>query len=77
MIVLNSKRGTDGRRTINVSQLPIFKRVVKDIKEYVGRVKHFDRNYISVCFLFCKEIMPYVDTDLMKDLIMRTVESFD
>jgi hypothetical protein len=49
---------------------------VKDIKTYVSK-SHFDRNFITVGFLFCKEIMPYVDHDLMQALIKRTIEHFD
>jgi hypothetical protein len=56
--------------------LPIFKQAVKDIKSYVSKA-HFDRNFITVGFLFCKEIMPYVDHDLMQSLIKRAVGQFD
>jgi hypothetical protein len=50
---------------------------VRDIKNYVTKVRHFDKNFITVCFYFCKEIMPYVDHELIQGLIMRTVENFE
>jgi hypothetical protein len=64
MIVLNAKRTVKGKGD-NVALLPIFGKVVRDIKNYCARVHHFDRNFISIGFLFCKDIMPYVDYELM------------
>ena len=73
MIILNvSPLGS-----VRVAQSPIFMKVVKDIKNYVGRVHHFERDYLTVGFLFCKEVMPYVDHDLMQSLIRRTIQNFD
>ncbi len=57
MIILNAK----GAQRAPIASLPFFNHVVKDIKNYVARVHHFDRNFITVCFLFCKELMPYID----------------
>jgi hypothetical protein len=64
MIILNAKRTVEGKGD-NVALLPIFGKVVRDIKNYCARVHHFDRNFISIGFLFCKDIMPYVDYELM------------
>lgn len=79
MVILNTRpqSGGSGERRVNVAQLPIFNKVVKDIKNYVARVHHFDRNFITVGFLFCKEVMPYVDHELMQSLIKRTIADFD
>lgn len=60
-----------------VSHLPFFRNVVRDIKNYVTRVHHFDRHFITVGFLFCKELMPFVDHELMQALIKRTIENFE
>lgn len=73
MIVLN----LNPQGSVRVSQSPIFMKVVRDIKQYVSRVHHFDRDFITVCYLFCKEVMPYVDHDLMQNLIRRTIHNFD
>jgi hypothetical protein len=40
-------------------------------------VHHFDRDFISVGFLFCKDILPWVDFELMQILIKRTIQFFD
>jgi hypothetical protein len=55
-----------------VAQLPIFGKVIRDIKNYCQRVHHFDKDFLTVGFLFCKEIMPYVDLELMRALVSRT-----
>jgi hypothetical protein len=49
---------------------------VKDVKGYIQKA-HFDRNFITIGFLFCKEIMPYVDHEIMQVLIRKTIEQFD
>ena len=81
MIILNTKRAgltpTGRQKYLNVAQLPFFTKVVKDIKTYITKVHHFDHNFIEIGFLFCKEVMPYVDHDLMQALIKRTVQCFD
>ena len=78
MIILNIKPSSaTSVRKVNVAQTPIFNKVVRDIKNYVSRVHHFDRNFITVAFLFCKEVMPYVDHELMQGLIRRTIQNFD
>ncbi len=78
MIVLNAQRSVKGKGSgVNVAQLPIFGKIVRDIKNYCVRVHHFDRNFITVGFLFCKDIMPYVDYELMQGLIRRTLQNFD
>lgn len=38
---------------------------------------NFDRDFITVGFLFCKDIMPWVDHELMQALIKRTIQLFD
>lgn len=38
---------------------------------------YFDHNFITVGFLFCKDILPWVDHELMQILIKRTIQSFD
>ena len=38
---------------------------------------HFDRDFITVGFLFCKDIMPWVDHELMQALIKRTIQLFE
>lgn len=81
LVLLNSKpimieQGTVQSK-VNVAQLPIFNKIVKDIRNYVLRVHHFDKNFVTIGFLFCKEVMPYVEPELMQGLIKRTVENFE
>jgi hypothetical protein len=72
MIILNTQRAARGGQGKNVAQLPIFGKVVRDLKNYCSRVHHFDKDFLTVGFLFCKEIMPYVDLELMRALVSRT-----
>jgi hypothetical protein len=69
MIILNTQRAAMGGISKTLAQLPIFGKVVRDLKIYCSRVHHFDKNFISIGFLFQKEIMPYVDSELMKSLV--------
>ena len=69
MIILNTQRAAMGGISKSLAQLHIFGKVVRDLKIYCSRVHHFDKNFISIGFLFQKEIMPYVDSELMKSLV--------
>ena len=77
MIILNTQRTAMSGMGKSVVQLHIFGKVVRDLKIYCQRVHHFDKNFISIGFLFQKEIMPYVDNELMKALVQRTNQFFD
>jgi hypothetical protein len=78
MLVLNTNKFASdvdpSLKQQQVAQMKVFNRLVKDIRTYVTKVRRFDPNFISVCFLFQKEVMPYVDHDLMLALIKRTIE---
>lgn len=56
-----------------VISMPIFPKLVKDIKKYVSRVKYFDRNFITIGFLFQIEVLGAIDSDLVVALIKRTI----
>ena len=56
-----------------VISMPIFPKLVKDIKKYVSRVKYFDRNFITIGFLFQIEVLGAIDSDFVVSLVKRTI----